>query len=801
MKETLHKWYDCTNDQAKFLLGGIGTGNVSLGSRGQLCDWEIFNKPSKGRKISNTFFAIRTETPEGAVDCKILESQILPPYEEPVGYPAWESAGIPRFKNARLNGEVSLAIVEFEDTTLPVEVRLEALSPFIPLDVKNSAIPAVSLKYNVKNKTQSLLKVSVCGTLSNPIGFCGYAPFGLMLTEGNKTNGYREDERLRGIFYTNDLPPDDLRAGSMALTAAGKHHVTCKPQWLESGWWDGNHDFWDDFAGDGRLEPAVQDEIYLSRIRKGPMPIKTGSLCMDFTLQPGGEDNAEFVLSWYFPERKGYWDGQIIPIPEKKSTVKNYYASLFGDAWDVARYFEENEEYLKRNSRLFREALYASTLPANVIDALSANLTVIRSTTCFLINDGTFLSWEGCTNTMGSCEGNCTHVWNYAQSMAFLFPKLEHDMRRTEFLLETDKKGEMAYRSNCVIGGERYTGIPPAVDGQMGSVIRLYRDWKLSGDFSMLRELWEGARHALEYALTVWDSDGDFVLDAEQHNTYDIEFYGKNSMTNSIFFAALKAAAMMAAQLGYYDLEEKYLKVLKDGSVKMDQELYNGEYYIQIVPENAIRHYQYFSGCLSDQVFGQQLAHVAGLGYILPKEHVTSALQAIFHNNFIEGFQKHLNVQRAYAINDESGLILCSWPRGGRPKVPFVYSDEVWTGIEYQVASHLVYEGQNELAFKIVEGVRQRYDGVKRNPWNEVECGNHYVRSMASWGLLLALSGYTYDLPNNRIGFAPRIYADDFSCFFSTAKCWGIYRQRKGASGEVTKEIEVLWGEKGVELQ
>jgi hypothetical protein len=205
--------------------------------------------------------------------------------------------------------------------------------------------------------------------------------------------------------------------------------------------------------------------------------------------------------------------------------------------------------------------------------------------------------------------------------------------------------------------------------------------------------------------------------------------------------------------------------------------------------------YQYGIGCLSDQVLGQSLAHISGLGYILPEEHVKKAVKAIYKYNFKSDFRKIHSVQRTYVLNDESGLILCSWPKGGRPRLPFVYSDEVWTGIEYQVASHLIYEGFIDEGLSIVKAIRDRHDGYKRNPWNEVECGNHYARSLASWGVLIALSGFKYDMVNGKMSFKPVINEKDFSCFWSTGKAWGIYNQKKNTdTGEVEWSIEVLYG-------
>ena len=186
---------------------------------------------------------------------------------------------------------------------------------------------------------------------------------------------------------------------------------------------------------------------------------------------------------------------------------------------------------------------------------------------------------------------------------------------------------------------------------------------------------------------------------------------------------------------------------------------------------------------------------VAGLGRFLPEDRLKSTLGSIFRYNFLTDFRDFSNVQRTYALNDEKGLLLCSWPKGGRPPLPFVYSDEVWTGIEYQVASHLLYEGLLEEGLSIVKGVRDRYDGRRRNPWDEVECGHHYARAMSSWGLLLALSGFSYSGVDMTIGFEPKLYPEDFRTLWTTGSGWGSYSQNLTAENNLTVKLSAASGE------
>lgn len=791
------RWYSSDATQAKFLLGGIGTGNVSVGSRGQLCDWELWNSPQKGGQLSFTFFALRVQQQDETPQLRILESRLQVPHERAQGYAAWESGGVPRFARARLAGEVSRALVQLRDDAIPVEVDLDAFSPFVPLDEDSSGIPGAVLSYTVRNTSDAQLRVSLAGSIANPVGFAGYGLFGALKTEGEPHNAFRQESDVCGLYMTNPaLPEGHLTGGSMALLLQDTENVTCKPCWNRSSWWNGAHDFWNDFARDGRLQSADPEGDYVPYPHFDAARLCVGSLCVELTLEPGEERTVKFAIAWHFPLRPARWPGHVFRDADDGRTVRNHYATQWPDAWAVARRLLK-DEVLERQSDDFARALYRTTLPPVMLEAMAANITVLRSTTCFRIEGGEFLCWEGCFDNAGCCEGNCNHVWNYEQTLGYLFPALARRMRRVNFLGETNAEGAMAYRSNTVFGRSRFSALPPAADGQLGTIVQLYREWRLSGDDVFLREVWPGAVRALEYAITRWDTDGDNVLDAEQYNTYDIAFFGESSLTNVIFYAALRAAAAMAAHLGEDENALRWGKIADEGGRHMDEKLYNGEYYQQGLPTDAPTMYQYGSGCLADQIFGQQLASLAGLGDVLPKDHVHSALRSIYQYNFHPHLDEHLNVQRTYALNDEAGLVLCSWPRGGRPDIPFIYSDEVWSGIEYQVASHMICVGMWDEALSIVQGVRNRYDGVKRNPWNEVECGNHYARSLASWGLLLAASGFGCDLSKGTVFFAPQTPESDFSCFFSTGKCWGVYHQTKNENtGEVKREIEVLFGEK-----
>jgi hypothetical protein len=381
--------------------------------------------------------------------------------------------------------------------------------------------------------------------------------------------------------------------------------------------------------------------------------------------------------------------------------------------------------------------------------------------------------------------------------MAFLFPSLERNMRLTDFLNNVKPDGEMAFRTTLPLGSGKYwRDYPhPAADGQFGTIIRLYRDWQISGDDHFLKLLWPNAKKALEYAWKTWDQDKDGILTGRQHNTFDIEFYGVSSMTGSLYLGALLAGAEMAEAVGDHMSAQEYRKVFEVGVVKLDELTWNGKYYSQAYDRAHEDKYQYGTGCVSDQVLGQWLAQISGLDRFLPKDHVRSALDSIFKYNFKYDFHDEYHGMRTFALGDEQGLVNCSWPQGDAPTVPFVYAHEVWTGTEYQVASHLIYEGRIQEGLTIVKAIRDRHDGWKRNPWNEEESGNHYARAMSSWGVFLALTGFQYSGPEMKMGFDPKLHQEDFRCFWSCGSGWGSYVQKAIGEAEESVVLELTSGQ------
>ncbi len=789
---------------AKFLLGGIGTGNIAVGARGELRDWEIFNWPGKGQFVPFSFFAIWAKEEGKEPVSRILESKIQPPYYKSHGFLNGELAGIPRFAESRMVGKQPFVYVDLKDDKVPVKVKMEAFTPFIPLDADNSGIPTAIIRYRVKNPLPHPVEVSVAGTMANVVGFDGYDVFNNVKLVDQVENTYREEDGLKGWYYTaKNLKETDMKFGSMSIATTNTQGIT-KKKWLHGQWTDNAQNFWDDFTQDGKLTEEEDIESkgcdLLEHYDFSFLNLKEriSSISCFETLAPDEEKTFEFLISWYFPNRPKGWIEYDQDLERFRNggydSIKNYYATLFTDAWNVSRYVVDNKEYLEGKSRDFENALFSTSLPTYVIDAVASNIMSMKSHCCFRIENGNFLGWEGIRDYVGCGQGNVNHVWNYATAVAALFPELEITMRNVEFNLELDPDGCMPFRARKCLGESRWDMIP-ACDGEWGSILRIYREWKYTGDDEFLCGIWDSMMKALEYSVKEWDTDGDGVLDGKQHVTYDIEFYGPNTMTNTIYLGAIKGVAKMAQHLGKTDIAQKYSAIYEKASKAVDERLFNGEYYIQDLEDVDAYRYQYGKGCLTDQLLGQFMAQAAGLGYVLPKDHVKKTLESIYKYNFRDCMDDVPNVQRTYALNDEAGLVLCSWPNGGRPRFPFAYCDEVWTGVEYTVAVNMVYEGMYEEAFTIIKAIRDRYDGYKRCPWSETEAGHHYIRPMSSFSLIPAFSGYQCDMVNKTMHFDPVIHQDDFTSFWINGKAWGTFRQYKDAKGKLQKETNVLYGD------
>ncbi|MBN1911479.1 MAG: hypothetical protein JW818_17180 [Pirellulales bacterium] len=544
---------------------------------------------------------------------------------------------------------------------------------------------------------------------------------------------------------------------------------------------------------------AMLDELVAHASPRGPdmarKPLGTkciGTVCTPLHLEPGQRRAATFLVTWYFPNRR---QGNVGPIWGTHAgigqRVGNMYANWFNSSLDVARYVAENSDRLYRETRLFRDTYYDTTLPYWLAQRISMQVSTLATETCQWWANGRFWAFEG----VGCCHGTCNHVWHYEQAMARLFPTLQRSwLEMQTFNPQTG--------FDAATGMIRYRGEGLdvwAADGQSGNILMALREHQLSPDDQFLKRNWPAVRKAIEFLIEQDKQDGneDGILEGPQHNTYDINFYGANSMIGSLYHASLLAGEKMAVTVEDPRFAARCRHLADSGRRLTVERLFNGEYFIQDVDLQKHPHDQFGKGCLSDQMIGQTWAHSLGLGYLYPEKYVHSALRAVWKYNWAPDVGPQIKAHRPeihYANPGEAGLLLCTWPTSPHPGPQSVrYRNTVWTGIEFQVAANMIYEGMITEGLGIVRGVHERYDAVKHNPWNLILCGDHYSRAMASWGCLLAVSGFTYDGPAGELGFAPRLSPEHFRAFFSGTEGWGTLHQHRESDQQIN-QIELAWG-------
>ena len=750
-----------------FPIGGIGAGMFCLEGTGAISHLSVRHRPEMYNEPA-LFAALSVKgIPNGA---KVLEGPV----------PTWKifgprgagngdtgaTYGLPRFTKAAFTATFPFASIHLTDKDIPIGVTITGWSPFIPTDEDNSSLPVGAIEYNFINRGPSHADAIFSFNAKN------------FLIEDDKAN--RISALPNGfILQTND--------SSFAVFTDDSDTVVdhC---WFRGGWWDPFTMAWNTVK-EGRT--------------KSTPPVEKGapgaSLYVPMSLPPGGTKTVRMMLAWYTPHSTLHI-GQSLPASE---TYQPWYSGKFADILAVSDYWRNHYPDLKHNTNLFKEAFHASTLPPEVMEAVAANLTILKSPTTLRQTDGRFWGWEGCGDDSGCCNGSCTHVWNYAQALSHLFPSLERSMRHTEFFEDQNEEGHQTFRANLPISPTKHD-FHAAADGQLGGIMKIYREWRISGDSTWLADIFPKVKKSMDYCIRQWDPRHKGVVEEPHHNTYDIEFWGPDGMCTGFYLGALKAMLEMGTHL--HEDTATYADLYEKGRLFMEQKLFDGEYFFQDIeykglnaPDPATARsyggdyspeaiallqqegpkYQYGKGCLSDGVLGAWIGKMCGLPDFIDPQKIKSHLLAIHRYSLRKDLSEHANPQRpAYALGHEGGLLVCTWPRGGKLSLPFPYSDEVWTGIEYHVASHLTLMGRPAEGLEIVRLARDRYDGRVRNPFNEYECGHWYARAMSSYGLLQGFTGLRYDAVDKTLYVDSRV--GDFTCFLSTATGFGTVRLAQG---------------------
>lgn len=765
--------------QIGFPMGGIGAGMICLAGNGMLTSVSIDNRPLLFCE-PNIFAALAFNN-----NARVLEGPV--PWHKIFGSTpgagnglAGKNYGLPRFGDCSFSSRFPFGTVTLTDGNVPVSVSLTGWSPFIPSSPDDSSLPVAALEYTFENKTDGEIETV----------FSYHAAHEII---PNPVHGERRIFRSTpgGFIVENLLPEGSDGTKRFFAVTAEEPEASVNCRWLRSGWWDPMTALWRDIAAGSVLSnppyPPEEDNGM------------GASLYIPLKLKAGERRTIIIRLCWYTPKSSmhiGEVDRAVCGGENCTCDVDSYspwYAAAFPDIGSVIAYFTKNYSLLRSQTERFTDTFYDTTLPDCVTEAVAANLSIIKSPTVLRQYDGRMWAWEGCGDGGGCCHGSCTHVWNYAFAIPNLFPSLERTLRETEYTASQNSDGHQTFRSNLPITPAIHN-FHAASDGQLGGIMKAYREWRISGDTPWLRRLYPKIKESIDYCIRTWDPDGCGVLSEPHHNTYDIEFWGPDIMCTTFYLGALSAMIKICGFLGEDD--SRYSDLYKKGRIYCENELWNGEYFYQRVmldglhasPDLALAgvpaeiagiirregpKYQYGTGCISDGVIGCFMAKMCGLGDILDAGKVRSHLSSIYKYNFRNDLTAHSNPQRpAYALRDEGGLLLCSWPRGGMPTLPFPYSNEVWTGIEYQVASHMAAMGLVTECTDIVAAARSRYDGKKRNPYNEFECGHWYARAMASYALIGGLTGIRYDAVEKTLYVSPSIKGD-FRSFLCTETGYG----------------------------
>jgi len=795
-------------------LGGIGTGNLAICADGGLRQWQLHNIGNHAGALPGSFFALRVSRWEPPLDeVRILQA----PPRDSTGTPLVSDDVVPDWQRDLLSrcpgvarttfcGTYPIARVRYLDPAVPLGVTLEAFNPLVPLDVDVSSIPAAFFTFRLINDGDHPLHGTLGATVQNAVGWDGITPIDGVVAPGygGNTNRLLRREGWTSVVLENGALPDDAAGAGQMVLAADDPHAAALLRWRHA-------DEFVTFLRSRALASGAQRLALAAGVadpqRHAPQSATVASpagstwntgLGVPFLLQPGQQRLIRIALTWYFPNRYINFEQFGPDRPEwgrSRFWLGNHYATRYGDAQDVFERVRRDWSALREATGAWTGTLAGSGLDDAAVTHFAAQLATVRSPTCFRGADGRFFAFEGVLGAStvmwsgssgGSCPLNCTHVWNYAQALAAAFPELERSMRETELEIMQAPDGYIPHRVIAPTYLRQLWGEPiggpdqPALDGMLGTILKAYREYRGGAGIDWLRRYWPNLTRLLRHVDRTWNVDGTGMLSGVQPSTHDIDLTGRNPLMGTLWLAALRAAEEMALLVDDADAGATYRATFSQASEAYDAALFTGEYYAQRLLPGDNTDYQWGDGCLTDQLIGQWWAHQLDLGYLLPAEHVRTALAAVVRHNLRRGFGDPRDFNRPYRVfadGDDAGLLLCTWPRGGRPAVPIRYADEVWTGSEYQVAAHCWREGLQHEGRAVLDGVWARYDGRRRNPFNEIECGDHYARSLAGWSALEALAGFAHDGPAGAYTLR-RPGVPSTSVPFLARSGWGLWSQQ-----------------------
>jgi non-lysosomal glucosylceramidase len=744
-------------------IGGICAGLLYLGGDGKLWLWAVMNQEYEGILANGSDGMLYAHPLQPVSPVKQgFSLQIRTRNGSKIRH--LEHSG---WRDISFQGQYPLGMVSYRDPDAPVSVQLQAYSPFIPLNTDDSSLPATIMTFTLKNNRDAPVEAVLAGWMQNAVAL--NTEYRIPVVRWNRI---RREPTLTFLECGMDTPDPSAKPqhdhGSMGIG------ILANPE--EVSVFSAKVQEFDPeiiFIGDGG--PAEE--------RGGPADRLIGALKYPIRLAPGGTQTVSFVVSWHFKYLK------LAGIEDAETG--RHYATKFADAYAVAQYVDQNFHRLQEDTLLWHDTWYNGTLPYWFLERTFANVSILATTTCYRFGTNRFYGWEG----VGCCPGTCTHVWSYAQAAARLFPELERTTREmVDYGIGFDTKtGRIDYR------GEAERG--EAIDGQAGTILRTLREHQMCADNRFLERVWPRTRQALEFLMRK-DANQDGIIQGAQHNTMDADWYGEIAWISSLYVAALLAGEQMAIEMNDPAFAARCHRLADRGNQSISEQLFNGEYFVQKPDPDKLDVIGSYGTCAIDQVLGQSWAWQVGLGRVLDRKKTLSALNSLWRYNFtpdVGAFRKAFPAGRWYALPGEAGLIMATNPYD-TPN-PF-HADWHWsvghfnecmTGFEHQVASHMISEGMVEQGLAITRAVHDRYHASRRNPWNEIECGDHYARAMASHGTFVSMCGFEYYGPKQHIGFAPRMGESNFSAAFVAAEGWGTFSQQIKPSA-LDASLEVKWG-------
>lgn len=732
-------------------IGGVGTGQVYLSGDGELWYWNLtaqkrkennpkgptYMKPNVAKGLAGQGFALHVNG----------KTHLL------------SSAG---FSDVTFTNQYPMALVDYADAGCPVKVQLEAYSPFIPLNRDDSEFPVIVMRYTVTNHSSTDQEVGIAGWIDN-----------IWAGKGAKESVYRHLQDIATVECTGV----GNNGNGMAIGLLGAETP--------------------DFVDVNKTTPGVEG-VFNADNRATTGKTSAASIGRQLKLKPGESQTLSFAVSWRLPELN-YGTG----FGRKTSPGRYHYATKWPTAAEASAQVASREAELYGTTKQWVDTWYDSSLPYWFLERAFIPIDCMQTQTVQRIypqgeKEDIYNMEEG----VRCCPGNCTHVWNYAQGLARIFPEIERECRdRIEYGHGFDDKNGMVYFRYTMQDGK--DGRDDALDGTCGTIIRVLRESQMTTDYSFLASIWDRVKLSMDFVIKEWDSDEDGILSGAQHNTLDEPWYGEVPWLINVYHAALKASAVMARQMKQPTVAERYERIVAKGAPTMVDKLWNEEfgYYIHIPPTDESQMHGSTNGCHIDQVLGDSWLYEVGLDPVLPRDKTRKALQSLWKYNFtpdVGAFRKVMKNGRFYAAAGDAGLVMTSFPFGKiEPKSGNKnyagYLNECMTGFEWQVAAHMLREGMVEEPMAIGKAIHDRYSADKRNPYNEIECSDHYSRAMASYGAYLAACGYRYDGPEAKLGFGPKLNPEEFHAAFTAAEGWGRFGQ-KVESEEHMAAIEIRYG-------